>query len=105
MFCKQCGNEINDKAVICVKCGAKTGNGIIEKASNNSSKDKSKTLAAILCFFVGGLGIHRYYLGKIGTGFLEFLLCCIGIGFIWVLIDFIMILMGSLKPKEGKYIK
>lgn len=64
---------------------------------------KSKVTAALLCFFLGELGVHRFYVGKIGTGILWLLTCgwC-GIG---VLIDFIMILCGSFKDSNGAVIK
>lgn len=64
---------------------------------------KSKGTAAVLCFFFGGLGIHRFYAGKIGTGVLWLLtLGCFGIG---AIVDFIMILCGSFKDKDGAVIK
>lgn len=64
---------------------------------------KSKDTAAVLCFFFGGLGIHRFYAGKIGTGVLWLLtLGCFGIG---AIVDFIMILCGSFKDKDGAVIK
>ena len=65
--------------------------------------DKSKVTAALLCFFLGALGVHRFYTGKIGTGILWLFtggLCGIG-----VLIDFIMILDGSFKDEDGKRLK
>jgi TM2 domain-containing membrane protein YozV len=64
---------------------------------------KSRLAAALLAFFLGGLGIHRFYVGKIGTGIL--IIVTIG-GFfgIWVLIDFIMILVGAFKDKQERYL-
>ncbi|MDR1002110.1 MAG: TM2 domain-containing protein [Oscillospiraceae bacterium] len=62
---------------------------------------KSKTVAALLSFFLGGLGIDRFYLGYTGMGILK-LLTFGGLGFI-TLIDFIRILVGNLKPKDGEY--
>ena len=58
--------------------------------------------AFLLCFFLGMLGIHRFYVGKVGTGILQ-ILTLGGLG-IWVLIDFIMIIVGSFTDKEGNKI-
>ncbi|WP_208977358.1 MULTISPECIES: TM2 domain-containing protein [Pannonibacter] len=55
--------------------------------------------AALLCFFLGTFGIHRFYTGKIGTGILM-ILTLGGLG-IWSLIDLIMIIVGSYKDKQG----
>lgn len=57
----------------------------------------------LLCFFLGALGVHRFYAGKIGTGILM-LLTLGGFG-IWTLIDFIIIVTGSFKDGEGNLIK
>jgi hypothetical protein len=63
---------------------------------------KSRLAAALLCWFLGVIGIHRFYVGKIGTGILM-ILTLGGLG-IWALIDFIMILVGSFKDKEERYL-
>lgn len=64
---------------------------------------KSRTVSLVLCLLLGGLGIHRFYVGKVGTGIVWLLtLGCFGIG---SLIDLIMILCGSFTDKEGKFVK
>ena len=100
MYCSNCGAEINDNAVVCVKCGCAV-NKPTPAVVNGSSKDWLVTL--LLCFFVGCLGIHRFYVGKTGTGIVQ-LLTCGGCG-IWALIDFIVIIMGNFTDAEGKFIK
>ena len=67
---------------------------------NKSEKDWLVTL--LLCIFVGGIGIHRFYAGKIGTGILQ-LLTAGGCG-IWTLVDLIMIITGNFTDSEGKVI-
>jgi len=63
------------------------------------TSDKSKITALLLCIFLGGLGVHRFYVGKIGTGIVWLLTGGIlGIG--W-LIDIIMIAVGKFKDKQG----
>lgn len=64
---------------------------------------KSKGTAAVLCFFLGALGIHRFYVGKIGTGILWLL--TLGLGGIGILVDFILILCGSFKDCYGAPLK
>ena len=65
--------------------------------------NKSRLAAALLCYFLGVLGVHRFYVGKIGTGIIWlFTLGCFGIG---CLIDLIMILCGSFKDSNGAVIK
>jgi len=63
------------------------------------ASEKKRLVALLLCFFVGILGIHRFYVGKVGTGIAQ-ILTFGGLG-IWVLIDFIMIILGSFSDKEG----
>lgn len=69
--------------------------------TDESSKGFVPTL--LLCFFFGVFGVHRFYVGKVGTGILQ-LLTLGGFG-IWALIDFIMIVVGSFTDKQGKFIK
>ena len=72
------------------------------KESSGLTTDNTWLVALLLCFFVGFLGIHRFYVGKAGTGFLQ-IITFGGLG-IWVLIDLIMIVMGKFTDKEGSFI-
>ena len=65
--------------------------------------DKGFVPTLLLCFFLGILGVHRFYVGKIGTGLLM-LVTLGGLG-IWSLVDFIIIACGNFKDKEGRMIK
>ena len=64
---------------------------------------KSRLAVTLFAFFLGGLGIHRFYLGKIGTAILM-IITLGGLG-VWTLVDFIMAVAGVMKDKEGKLIK
>ncbi len=70
--------------------------------SDKATSPKSRLVATLLCFFLGGLGIHRFYVGKVGTGILY--LFTGGLFGIGALVDFIMILCGSFTDKEGKFL-
>lgn len=72
-------------------------------ASATQLSDKGFVPVLLLCFFVGVLGVHRFYVGKIGTGILQ-LITFGGFG-IWTMIDFVMIAVGSFTDKEGRPIK
>ena len=65
--------------------------------------EKSWITTLLLCLFLGGLGVHRFYAGKIGTGILQ--LITVGGCGIWTLIDLIMIITGSFTDKDGNPIK
>ena len=63
---------------------------------------KSRLIDLLLCIFLGAIGAHRFYEGKIGTGILY--LFTVGLFGIGTLVDFIMIIVGSAKDKSGAQI-
>jgi hypothetical protein len=122
MYCRNCGNEVSEKAVMCVACGTPPMAGEkycynckAETAPNaticmkcgvslknehvypGEGKDWLTTL--LLCFFLGVFGIHRFYTGHTAIGVVQ-LLTLGGCG-IWALIDFIMIIVGSFRDAQG----
>ncbi|WP_340199017.1 TM2 domain-containing protein [Ascidiimonas sp. W6] len=65
--------------------------------------DKNFVVMILLCLFLGTLGVHRFYVGKIGTGI--FMIITLGGLGVWTLIDLIYIITGSFKDKNGLKIK
>jgi TM2 domain-containing membrane protein YozV len=62
--------------------------------------DKKFLPALLLAIFLGIFGAHRFYVGKTGTAVIQ--LCTCGGGFgVWVLIDIIMMFMGTFRDKNG----
>lgn len=61
--------------------------------------EKGFVPALLLCLFLGGFGLHRFYVGKVGTAILM-LFTLGGLG-IWTLIDIVMIVVGSFRDKQG----
>ena len=94
MFCKNCGKEISDEAQACPGCGQ-------PMVAINASP-KSKVAAILLCFFLGVIGVHRFYVGKVGTGIMQ-VITLGGLG-IWSLIDLIMLICGKFTDSDGKII-
>lgn len=74
-----------------------------EFSSPAAASGKSQLTALLLCIFLGGIGIHRFYLGYTWQGIVQ-LLTLGGCG-IWALIDLVRIITGDLKPKNGNYSK
>ena len=96
-YCSQCGAQLVDEAVDCPQCGCPVQP---QRGYNPNISPKSRLIALLLCVFVGGLGIHRFYVGKIGTGVLWLLTAgCFGIG---TLVDLIMIACGTFTDNDGK---
>lgn len=151
MYCKNCGEKLNEGVNFCFNCGFKSGEGqgycdrcgvkvneatcsncgnVIENYNEDLKKDtynnqnysannnqgysnnynnqnynlnyvakrpKSRVAAGILGILVGGIGIHRFYLGYVGIGILQIvvtILTC-GAGSLWGFIEGILILCGT----------
>lgn len=103
MYCKNCGNTMDDKAVICVKCGCAKDTGTsycpncgqptlpgaavctscgvslaVPVAPVASGDQKSKLVAGLLGIFLGSLGIHNFYLGYTKKAVWQLVICLVG---------------------------
>lgn len=103
MFCPNCGSQNEDSANNCTNCGAPlnqqtqqttVNNGPI----NNGVTPKSKLVAGLLGIFLGGWGVHNFYLGYTKKGILQIVLTIVtcGIAALWGLIEGILILCGNI---------
>lgn len=81
--------------------GKKIASKTLAPFAGANAAGKSQLIALILCFFLGGLGIHRFYLGYTWQGIVQ--LVTLGGCGIWALIDFIRIITGDLQPKNEDY--
>lgn len=108
-FCKQCGNRLEIDTQYCKKCGAKTESNSSQSHSQENiqpfpiESPKSAVIALLLGIFLGLFGIHRLYVGKIGTGLLM-LITLGGLG-IWLLVDLIFIVTNKFEDKQGKTLR
>lgn len=103
-YCVECGSVIKSKAEICPKCGVRQ---FAQSASLSlgavSPNGKSKIGAALFAFFLGGFGAHKFYLGKVGLGFLYLLFCWTLIPCIVAFIEAILFLTMSDESFIEKY--
>lgn len=69
--------------------------------------DRNRVIAALIAFFIGTLGLHRFYLGRTGTGILMLVLSCTILGLFltvpWALIDCVRYLAISDEEFDRRY--
>ena len=94
--CHACGRVIDAEAVVCTGCG------VMQPAAKALDSDKRILPAFILAFLFGVFGVHRFYVGKVGTGLLQ-LFTLGGLG-IWALVDVVIIVTGNFTDGEGNKI-
>ena len=116
-YCKNCGAEVSEIQDVCVKCGVKVGMGtaycahcgkdlpagadvcmgcgcaVKKAAAAGDLAGLDKVTMALICFFLGGLGIHNFMMKETKKGIFKIVAsCCFGLGCIFALVDFIKIL-------------
>ena len=126
MYCRSCGEMMNENQAICVKCGVKAGDGsnycyncgnqlapgaevclscgfAQKKPAPDKLGNYDKITLALLCFFLGGIGVHNFMLGETKKGVFKIVMSlCFGIGAILALVDFIRILTDKYEVNPDK---
>ncbi|MGN1081257.1 MAG: NINE protein [Acutalibacteraceae bacterium] len=130
MFCRNCGNQMDPSAAVCVKCGVPAGVGqnfcpncgqptpqgaavcvhcgVALAQPVAQGEQKSKLCAGLLGIFLGCFGVHNFYLGYTGKAVAQLLITLLTCGAgaviseIWGLIEGIMILCGSNITADAK---
>lgn len=132
MYCKNCGEPMNDNQAICLKCGVKTGEGdqycsncgnavnpnaevclncgvALKKAEAKNEtaylNGQDKVVMILICLFLGGFGVHNFMMGETKKGIFRIVMSFVcGIGGILALIDLIKIATGSYKVDPEKLV-
>lgn len=103
-FCAECGAIIKAKAEICPKCGVRqmAKPGALHPGPT-ASNGKSRIAAALLAFFLGGVGIHKFYLGQVRAGIIYLIFFWTLIPAIIAFVEFILFLTMSDEMFDQKY--
>jgi TM2 domain-containing membrane protein YozV len=96
VFCRGCGKEIHETAMSCPHCGCL-------QAAALPGNIKSQSVATVLAAFVGGIGIHRFYLRSPVTGVFYLLICWTGIPGLIALIETFVYAFMSQQSWARKY--
>ena len=124
MFCKNCGNQLDDDSRFCTKCGQRlhpvhpenqnaqsqfNASGQPSKTTDGISP-KSRLTALLLGIFVGSFGAHNFYLGKTSRGVAQAVISSVGLilfgvptfgMFVWSCVEWIFIATGKGKDSQG----
>ena len=115
LFCPQCGNRMDARDRYCNACGwdaenpDKTPPGDAARRTPpapTSPRDLgplspfNRTTVLLLCLLLGFFGVHRFYVGKVGTGILWVVtLSFLGVGWIY---DLVLVATGEFRDQEGR---
>jgi len=113
MFCRNCGNELNDKAIACIKCGADPKKGVAFCSNCGKSTDPNaiicvncgagfksangecnKILVGLLAIFLGALGIHKFVMGYTKEGVIMLLVTVLTCGYAGIIMGIIGLIEG-----------
>jgi hypothetical protein len=91
---------IDVRAEICPSCGIRVSSAPDGAGIGVAPSGRSRITTLLLCLFLGFLGAHRFYVGKIGTGFVWLL--TFGVFGLGMIVDLVMIIAGTFKDIDGR---
>lgn len=96
-FCPNCGQAVTPIQAMCTNCGVQLPN------AGGVKSQKSKLVAGLLGIFLGGFGVHRFYLGYTGLGVVQIIVTLVtcGVGSLWGFIEGILCLCGKMTDADG----
>ncbi|UAL11881.1 NINE protein [Caulobacter segnis] len=95
-YCLGCGKTLHKSAPTCPHCGA-------PQADVAPAGNKSRVVAIVLALLLGGIGGHKFYLGRVGTGILYLLFCWTFIPSIVAFVEAIIYITMSDQAFAKKY--
>ncbi len=101
-YCSECGAIIKAKAEICPQCGVRQLS-VPCQLNMLAPNGKSRLAAALFAIFLGGIGVHKFYLGQMGWGILYILFCWTGIPVIAGAIEGVLLLVMRQEDFNRKY--
>ena len=96
VHCRDCGEMISSSALSCPRCGGR-------QVVGGQVGQKSRVAAILLAFFLGGFGVHKFYLGRVGQGILYLIFFWTFIPAVIAFIEFIIYLTMSDEAFAEKY--
>lgn len=105
MFCKNCGTQLQPGQNNCSNCGAPVNVIPVQNVKSSNLNGQDKVTMALVCFFLGGIGIHNFMMGETKKGIFKIVMAFLcGISGILALIDFIKILTDSYQYDPEKLV-
>jgi len=101
-YCHACASVLDARAELCPKCGVRQ-HGQHGGLAATTPSGRSRIAAALFALLLGGLGVHKFYLGQVGQGVFYLLFCWTFIPALIAFVEAIVLLTQSDQAFAAKY--